>query len=213
MHVTEEEQSQINKLVAAAEAKSGVQVLIAIVAKADAYPEIPWKAFAIGAAFASLLVMAQAFYFADWSSSHAGVLVSAVMVAGASFAALSVVMPAFARLFLAGLRAEAEVRQYAEAAFLQRGLFHTRNRVGVLVVIARFEREAAIVADVGVRRHVTDEQLAAVAARIKPLLGEASMTPACASCLGALTVLLQDRLTAQTSRNEIQDALIQERGA
>lgn len=102
MHVTEEEQSQINKLVAAAQAKSGVQVPIAIVARTDAYPEIPWKAFAIGTAFASLLVMAQAFYFADWSSSHAGVLVSAAMVAGASFAALSVVMPAFARLFLAG---------------------------------------------------------------------------------------------------------------
>ncbi|MGQ0523690.1 MAG: TPM domain-containing protein [Betaproteobacteria bacterium] len=213
MHVTEEEQSQINKLVAEAEARSGVQVLIAIVARADAYPEIPWKAFAIGAALASLLVMAQAFYFADGSSSHAGVLVSAVMVAGATFAALSVVMPAFARLFLTGLRAEAEVRQYAEAAFLQRGLFHTRNRVGLLVLIARFEREAAIVADLGVRRHVTDEQLAAVAAQIKPLLGQASMTPACASCLSALTVLLQGRITAHTSGNEIQDTLIQERGA
>lgn len=213
MHVTEEEQSQINKLVAEAEAKSGIQVLIAIVARADAYPEIPWKAFAIGTAFATLLVMAQAFYFADWSSSHAGVLVSAVMVSGATFAALSVVMPAFARLFLAGLRAESEVRQYAEAAFLQRGLFHTRNRVGLLVLIARFEREAAIVADVGVRQHVSDEQLAAVAAKLRPLLGQASMTPACAACLGALTVLLQDRLTARTSANEIQDALIQERGA
>jgi hypothetical protein len=43
MHVAEQEQSQINELVAGAEAKSGAQVLIAI-AKAVAYPEIPWKA-------------------------------------------------------------------------------------------------------------------------------------------------------------------------
>jgi hypothetical protein len=43
IHVAEQEHSQINELVAGAEAKSGAQVLIAI-AKAVAYPEIPWKA-------------------------------------------------------------------------------------------------------------------------------------------------------------------------
>ena len=49
MHVTEEEQRQINKLVSEAEAQSGIQALIVIVSKADAYPEIPWKAFAMAA--------------------------------------------------------------------------------------------------------------------------------------------------------------------
>lgn len=123
MHVTEEEQSQINRLVAEAEAKSGVQVLMVIVARAEAYPENPVES--------------------------------------------------------------------------------VRNRCGVcqpaglLVLIARFERQAAIVADIGVRRYIREEQLAAVAALIKPLLAPASMTPACTSCLSALTVLLPDRLTAR----------------
>ena len=43
MHVSEEEQSQINRLVAELEATSGIQVLIVIVSRADAYPQVPWK--------------------------------------------------------------------------------------------------------------------------------------------------------------------------
>lgn len=214
MHVTEEEQSQINRLVAEAEARSGTQVLIAIVGKADAYPEIPWKAFAMGAVFSAFLVAANAIHSPDWSAAHAGILVSSVMVAGATPAALTVFIPAFARLFLTRLRAEAEVRQHAEAVFLQRGLFETRRRVGLLLLIARFEREAVIVADIGVRRHVTAGQLAAVAAQVKPLLAQEQMVQACASCLSGLTLLLQGRLTPPgTAVNEVPDTLIQERGA
>jgi hypothetical protein len=55
MHLAEQEQQQINELVAQAETKSGAQVLVVIVAKADAYPEIPRKAFSIAAAFAGCL--------------------------------------------------------------------------------------------------------------------------------------------------------------
>ncbi|HET9664027.1 MAG TPA: TPM domain-containing protein [Burkholderiales bacterium] len=214
MHVTKEEQSQINRLVAEAEARSGTQVLIAIVDKADAYPEIPWKAFAMGAVFSAFLVAANAIYFPDGSASRAGILVSSVMVAGATLAALTVFIPAFARLFLTRLRAESEVRQYAEAVFLQRGLFETRRRVGLLLLIARFEREAVIVADIGVRQHVTDGQLAAVAAQVKPLLAQKRLMQACASCLSAVALLLQDRLTPRAiAVNEVPDTLIQERGA
>lgn len=214
MHVTEEEQSQINRLVAEAEARSGTQVLIAIVGKADAYPEIPWKAFAMGAVFSAFFGAANAIYSPDWSAAHAEILVSSVMIAGATSAALTVFIPAFARLFLTRLRAEAEVRQYAEAVFLQRGLFETRGRVGLLLLIARFEREAVIVADIGVRQHVTDGQLAAVAAQVKPLLAQKRLMQACASCLSAVTLLLQERLTPRSAAvNEVPDTLIQEHGA
>src|SRR5687767_10895581 len=48
MPVSEKEQQQINSLVARFEAATGIQAVAAVVAKADAYPEIPWKAYAIG---------------------------------------------------------------------------------------------------------------------------------------------------------------------
>ena len=59
MHLTEQEQQQINELVAEVEAKSGARMPVAVIGKADAYPEIPWKAFAVGAAVAALFVMVE----------------------------------------------------------------------------------------------------------------------------------------------------------
>lgn len=48
MHLMEQEQRQINELVAEVEAKSGAQVRIAVIGTADTFPEIPWKALAVG---------------------------------------------------------------------------------------------------------------------------------------------------------------------
>lgn len=213
MHVSEEEQSQINRLVAEVEAKNGIQVLIVIVSRADAYPEIPWKAFAIGAVFSAVIAMAYAIYLPAGADAHAGVLVSSVTIAGATLAALTLFMPAFARLFVSPLRAEAEVRQYAEAAFFQRGLFETRKRIGLLLLIARFEREAALVADTAIRRHIPDDQLAAAAARVRPLLARNRMAAGCAACLNAITLQLKGRLAPSRAVDDITDTLVQERGA
>ena len=48
MPVSDKEQQQINRLVAQFETDTGIQAVAAVVRKADAYPEIPWKAYAIG---------------------------------------------------------------------------------------------------------------------------------------------------------------------
>lgn len=213
MHVSEEEQSQINSLVAELEAKSGIQVLIVIVARADAYPEVPWKAFAIGTVFSALLAMAHAIYPPVGASAHAGVLVSSVTIAGAALAALTLFVPGLARLFVARPRAEAEVRQYAEATFLQHRLFETRGRVGLLLLMSRFEREAALVADLAIRRHIPDDQLTAAAALAKPLLVRNRPAAACAACLNAVALQLEGRLATYRASDDITDTLVQERGA
>jgi putative membrane protein len=213
MHVSEEEQSQINRLVAELEAKSGIQVLIVIVSRTDAYPEVPWKAFAIGTVFSALLAMAYAIYPPAGATTHAGVLVASVTIAGATLAALTLFVSGLARLFVARPRAEAEVRQYAEAAFLQRGLFETRERAGLLLLIARFEREAALVADIAIRRYVPDDRLTAAAAQAKPLLARNRTAAACAACLSAVALQLEDRLATSRATDDITDTLVQERGA
>jgi hypothetical protein len=48
MHLMEQEQRQINELVAEVEAKNGGQVLVAVIGKAEARPKIRWKALAVG---------------------------------------------------------------------------------------------------------------------------------------------------------------------
>lgn len=42
--------------VAEVEKRTGVQIVVAVIEKSDSYPELPWKAFALGAAVAGLAV-------------------------------------------------------------------------------------------------------------------------------------------------------------
>lgn len=213
MQLAQEEQSEINRLVTELEAKSGAQVLVVIVPRADAYPEIPWKAFAMGAVFAGLAVATGSLHRAAWAAAHPALITAAISGAGAALAVLAILVPWFARLFVPWLRAKMEVRQYAQGVFLKRGVFATRERVGVLLLISRFEREAVILADAGIRKHVTEEQLAATAARMKPLLAENRMVEACAAGLGSLGRQLQDVLPHAPPTVEFADAVIAERGA
>ena len=214
MHLTQQEQQQINELVTEVEAKSGAQVLVAVIGKADAYPEIPWKAFAVGAAVAALFVMAEALLHPDWASLHSVVFdVVVVLGAGAALGLLTIVAPPLARLFLDRLSAETEVRQYAQAMFLERGVFQTHDRIGVLVLVSLFERNVVILPDTGIRRHVTGEQIESVIAQMTPLLAERRIVAAAKTGLTALAALLHDKLVpADAHGNELADAVVLERG-
>lgn len=214
MHLGEQEQKQINELVAEVEAKSGAQVLLAVIGKADAYPEIPWKAFAAGASVAALIVILDGLLQPGWASIHSAVFdVVAILGAGATLSLLTIFTPPFARLFLDRLRAETEVRQYAQAMFLERSVFQTRERIGMLILISRFERTVVILPDAGIRRHVSDAQIAAAIAQMTPLLAERRIVAAIEAGLAAVAASLEGKLSRlETHGNELADAVVQERG-
>jgi len=56
------------------------------------------------------------------------------------------------------------VRQYAQGVFLQREIFKTAERVGILMLVARFERRVVILPDTGITRHITSRELDGVIA-------------------------------------------------
>jgi putative membrane protein len=212
MRLGEEEQSQIKKLVAEAESRIGAEVLVVIIGRADAYPEIPWRAFAIGAAFAALLAALGATDGVPASSSHPTWIAAALLSGGAAPALLAIFAPWFARLFLGRLRAQGELRLYAQSVYLERGVHATRDRVGVLILLSRFEREAVILADAGIRRHVSEAQLAAIAAQMRAPLARGRVVDACAAALNALNLALQG-LLPRRGKETLADTLIAERGA
>ena len=126
-------------------------------------------------------------------------------------ALLAIFAPWFARLFLDRLRAEGELRQYGAAVCLAHGVFATRQRVGVLILVARFEREAVILADSDIRAHVTEAQLAAVAAQMRALLARDRIVAACAAGLSGLGLLLQGIVTQDRRENELPNTVVAER--
>jgi putative membrane protein len=142
---------QLNAQTRHFEETTGAQIVVAAVDKSDAYPEIPWKAFAMGASAASLILLAFAVTGAnDWQPLSLWICLTFPLFAGACSAVLSIFSPAMARCFLDSTRAEGETEQFAKSFFLDRELFGTPDRSGVLVLVSRFEHRVVILPDSGI---------------------------------------------------------------
>ncbi|HEX5804225.1 MAG TPA: TPM domain-containing protein [Azospira sp.] len=218
MHLSESERRQIGERAARIEARTGAQLVAAVVGKCDAYPEIPWKAFALAVSMTALVAVLSWQQGALAASSLHGLIavVLCLLGAGALAALATVFFPPFARLFLDPARRDAELRQYAESFFLTRDLVRTRQRSAVLLLVGLFERSVVILPDRGVGARVDAAELAAVIARMTPALAAGRIAPALLDGLDMLETLLAAKGFAQigdAGDDEIGDEVIEEKGA
>jgi putative membrane protein len=199
------------------ESRVGVQVIAAIIGKADAHVELPWKAFALGAVLSGLAVVVADLARPQWLTANVA-LIDAVTIlgTGAASALLAVFVPAYARLFLRSTRRDAEVRRYAEALFLRHELFKTRERNGILILVSCFERKVEILADLGLHRRVSDAEWRPVITRMTPLLRERRFAEALLEGLAATEELLAAKglkaRVGEGAENELPDRPIDEGG-
>jgi len=216
MYLTRAELDAIEARTAALEADAGVQVVTAVVGKADHYVELPWKAFALGAVFAALGVVAADSLRPDWASSHVALLHAVTILGiGAASALVAIFVPPYARLFLTRLRRDAEVRHCAESMFLRRELFGTQGRNGILLLVCLFERKVEILADAGLNGRVGEPQWRSVIARMTPALGSGAIAESLEQGLARLAEILRERgpPARPDNANELGDRPIEERGA
>src|SRR5450631_4346178 len=112
MYLTRTEADAIEARTASLEAHAGVQVVTAVVGKADHYVELPWKAFALGAVLAALAVVMADLLRPDWVGAHVALMhVVTILGVGGANALLAIFVPAYARVFLTNLRRDTEVRE------------------------------------------------------------------------------------------------------
>ncbi|MBI5611506.1 MAG: TPM domain-containing protein [Gammaproteobacteria bacterium] len=212
MALNEQEQQLLIRRIAEIEARTGAEIVTTLVAKCDHYPEIPWKAFALGASAAALIVAALTVAKPGWSLWSPLPISTSILGAGLVAALLTVFWPAFARLFLGRERAAGEVLQYAESLFLKEQLFQTRARTGILLLVAQFERRVAIVPDRAIRARLAPEALDGVIARMTPLLAGGRTAQAFEAGLAALDELLRARgFIGGDGDNELPDRLDEDR--
>ena len=217
MFLSDAEATAIDAQIGRLESCTGVQVVTAVIGKADNYIELPWKAFALGAALAGSCVTLADVRWPQWVTSHTA-LVHATTILGvaAASALLAVFVPPFARLFLRDARGHAEVRQHARALFLTRELFKTGSRTAVLVLVSRFERRIDILPDIGLHARVTEAEWDSVIARMAPRLREARPFHALQDGLNAIESLLVSKGfqagAGSGTINELPDHPIEEPG-
>jgi putative membrane protein len=71
---------------------------------------------------------------------------------------LSYFIPVFRIQMVSNLTVEKRVMQRAETAFIEREIFNTGKRIGILLFISELERKVLILADSGINRLVPDEE-------------------------------------------------------
>lgn len=183
--------SAVDARIAQIESRTGVRVTTVIVGKSDSYLELPWKAFALGASFAALGTVLAAGFEAQWYAQRDALCHAIIMLGiGAASALAAVWIPAWARLFLRPSRRDVEVRQHAQAIFLTRELFATKERTGLLILVSRFERKIQLWPDVGLRERVSAAEWHTVIARMTPSLRAGRPSHALHEGLSAVEELL-----------------------
>jgi putative membrane protein len=214
-YLNADEAASLDTLVVRLESATGIQVVPAVVGKADSYAEVPWKAFGVAAGFSSLALVISDWLRPDWvTASTAPMHAIAVLGIGAVCALLASFVPSIARLLVHRRRIEVEVRQYAESLFLRRGLFGTRARTGLLVLVSLFEHRVEIIADTGFDGRVSPAEWQDVIARMTPHLRDRRPFEALRDALGAIETLLVARgFRAAGGGDELPNAAIEESGA
>lgn len=212
-NLNEQERKQLDLRVAEAERRTGAQIVLAFVERSDVYAELPWKAFALGAAAAGLAVTALDLLRPGWQAPSVVLFtVTATLLAGAACALLCVMLPGVARLLLDAHRAEVEARQYAESLFLSREVFATRGRTGILLLVSLFERKVIMIPDTGLSRRLSREASQAIITRMTPLLASGRVANAFEAGLAGLEESLKATVPAGTIENELPNGIVEEKG-
>lgn len=216
MFLSPAEADAIDARVAQVEARTGVQVVTAIIGKADTYIELPWKAFALGASAAALVLVIADATRPDWLTAHVALLhAMTILGVGGACALVAVFVPPFARLFLRPARRHLEVRHYAQSLFLTRELFRTRERNGVLLLVSRFERTVDILTDTALHDRVGEADWGRVIGCMTPLLRQTRFFAAVQEGLAAIEHMLAEKGFHRNTGDDtgLPDRPIEERGA
>lgn len=216
MSLTAAERDHLDAAVAQVEVRAGAQVVVASVPKSDAYPELPWVAFACATALAALAGVLAEMFRPGWVTGTTHLFVATTTLGAGALAALAAIfLPSFARLFLRRPRAEGEARQQAQSLFLERELHATRERCTVLLLMSEFERQIVILPDKAVRDCAPDAAWQRVIDAMRSPLAQGRHAAAIEAGLAALeAVLLSHGVVGDgRSRDELPNGVIETKGA
>ena len=152
---SEADLASIREATAAAEQRTGGEIVPYIVERVIDHDEARWRGAALGAMSAALLA-GLVHTFGDFWGGHGVWWITLPSLAGAGVGYVVAGINAIGRRLLPKDQIERAVRLRAEAAFLEEEIFNTRDRTGVLVLLALSEHEAVIIGDEGINRAVPE---------------------------------------------------------
>lgn len=208
--LSEDDRNYLEQKIKDAEKGTNLQIVLATTGRSDSYAEIPWKAFATGVSAASLLVFAGHMASPVWFTVTTLLLsVVAILIAGSLSAILAIFWPRFARIFLSGMRSQTETLRYAASLFLERELFATENRTGILLLISKFERKIVILPDKGLDTRLSKEATENIISRMSGYMHQRKVRQAFEAGLDELCSIISGNTEMHSAKNELSDEIIE----
>lgn len=212
LKLSDHDRNRLDGLIPEVEKRTRTQIVLAVIQRSDSYAELPWQAFALGASLTGLVIFLLDLLLISWYPQVTVLItVAGILAGGAVFALLTLLIPGFARQFLSACRTEMEVRQYAKSLFLERELFATQKRTGVLVLVSLFERKVVILPDSGLSDQLTEERMQQIITSMTGLLKQKKLCHAFEAGLDQLSQTLETS-GPETAANELSDEIIEEKG-
>jgi putative membrane protein len=157
--MTEQEIRRVAEVVAEVERKTVGEIVPVVVKKSDDYPDASWRiavTIALLAAFGLYAIRPNLepiyYLWIQLPALFAGFLLGSV--------------PGFQRLFLNREKMAEEVEQRAVEGFHALQLHASKGRTGIMILVSKLERQAVILADVGISANVSPGTWDGVVARL-----------------------------------------------
>jgi putative membrane protein len=211
--LNEDERIRLESLIEDAEEKTGAQIVMALIRRCDQYPEVPWRAFALGSSVAALVSLPALLLSGTWITDLNFIIaISAIMASGALLAILPVFLPGFARLFVSKARMEAESLQYADSLFLEKEIFTAEGRRGVLLAAFLFERRVVILPDKGLDSLLNKDQLDPIILHMSGFLKRKKIADAMMEGLEKIVAAIGPNMKNDDTGVDLPDNIIEEEG-
>jgi putative membrane protein len=148
--LTTQDKQQIEAAIGAVEKQTAAEIVVAEIARSDSYLDVRLALSAL------LALGGSAGVHTLLPLVGVGELLALELVLFALGFALSAI-PLVLRRFLLPARTQAAVGRAAELSFLEHGVFATRERTGVLILLSELERKVTILGDKGIHARVANE--------------------------------------------------------
>ena len=191
--LSESDLTLIRDAVASAEKRTSGEIVPYIVPRSGKYEVALWR----GAAIAILLAGITVFLVARLSGWDVpgwvqGVIPVLVLLSAGVLGALIVrTIPAVHRWLAGGDRLDRTVNQRAVQAFIEKEIFLTRERTGILLFVSMFEHRIQVIGDSGINAQVVQEDWADVVRAIRDGVKEGNLAEGMATGIDLCGTLLE----------------------
>lgn len=199
----------IRRAVEEVERQAAAEVVPVVVGAAGTYPQAAWRGAALGALAAPLVVALLHRLVELWGVPWELQLLLPPALGAAVGFLLPSLFPPLARLLLFREELETQARERAEHAFLTEEVFATRERTGMLILVALFERQVVVLGDKGIAARIPQERWRAIADGVAQGIRKGKPGEALAWGIRQCGVLLQEAGIARKPGdvNELADQL------